>query len=140
MIDLIGSWRLLDCTLRSRAGEIIEHPYGRRPSGLLLYTSDGRVSVHIAAREREPLSQPDPRRAEEAECARAFTTYLGHSGRFETRDESVVHTVEICSNPNLVGTEQVRSVSTHGGELSLRTPPVETPDGPVVYELRWTRS
>lgn len=46
----------------------------------------------------------------------------------------------MCSIPNHVGVDQVRHTERSGEHLVLRTPTIETPGGPVVLELRWTRA
>lgn len=140
MIELTGAWRLVSYSRNAPNGDVLGHPFGEHPHGALLYTSDGQVSVHLSSADREHLSSPDPRRFEEAEAARAFRTYVGYSGRYEAHGDTVVHTVEMCSIPNLIGVDQVRHVGTDGDMLVLRTPAIDTPDGPVVLELRWVRA
>lgn len=98
------------------------------------------MSVHLSSTDREPLSSPDLRRIGDAEAARAFSTYIAYSGRYETSGDTVVHEVETCSIPNHVGTDQVRHMAIADDTLVLRTPTIETADGPVVLELRWVRA
>ena len=137
MVELVGTWRLAGCVRRSRGRT--EHPFGEQPVGLLLYTQDGRMSVHLAFGDREPLSSLDLAELPEAEAALAFRTYLGYAGRYRIRGDTVVHSVEVSSIPDWVGTELVRRVSTSGEMLVLRTPEERTAEGSVVWELQWLR-
>jgi hypothetical protein len=137
VVELVGTWRLAGCVRRS--GGRTEHPFGEQPVGLLLYTQDGRMSVHLAFGDREPLSSLDLAELPEAEAALAFRTYLGYGGRYRIRGDTVVHSVEVSSIPDWVGTELVRRVSTSGEMLVLRTPEERTAEGSVVWELQWLR-
>ena len=137
MVELVGTWRLVGCVRRS--GGRTEHPFGEQPVGLLLYTQDGRMSVHLAFGDREPLSSLDLAELPEAEAALAFRTYLGYGGRYRIRGDTVVHSVEVSSIPDWVGTGLVRRVSTSGEMLVLRTPEERTAEGSVVWELQWLR-
>ena len=137
MVELVGTWRLAGCVRRS--GGRTEHPFGEQPVGLLLYTQDGRMSVHLAFGDREPLSSLDLAELPEAEAALAFRTYLGYGGRYSIRGDTVVYSVEVSSIPDWVGTELVRRVSTSGEMLVLRTPEERTAEGSVVWELQWLR-
>ena len=122
-----------------RRGGRTEHPFGEQPVGLLLYTQDGRRSVHLAFGDRELLSSLDLAELPEAEAALAFRTYLGYGGRYRICGDTVVHSVEVSSIPDWVGTELVRRVSTSGEMLVLRTPEERTAEGSVVWELQWLR-
>ena len=124
MVELVGTWRLAGCVRRS--GGRTEHPFGEQPVGLLLYTQDGRMSVHLAFGDREPLSSLDLAELPEAEAALAFRTYLGYGGRYRIRGDTVVHSVEVSSIPDWVGTGLVRRVST-SGEISSCAPPRNVP-------------
>jgi len=57
VVELVGTWRL--ASLVRRSGGRTEHPFGEQPVGLLLYTPDGRMSVHLASADRELLSSLD---------------------------------------------------------------------------------
>jgi lipocalin-like protein len=137
VVELVGTWRLASFVRRS--GGRTEHPFGEQPVGLLLYTQDGRMSVHLASGDRAPLSPLDLTELPEAEAALAFHTYLGYAGRYRISGDTVVHEVEVSSVPDWVGAELVRRVSTLGQALVLRTPEEPTADGSVVWELHWFR-
>jgi hypothetical protein len=137
MVELVGTWRLASFVRHS--GGRTEHPFGEQAVGLLLYTQDGRMSVHLASGDRAPLSSLDLTELPEEEAALAFRTYLGYAGRYRISGDTVVHGVEVSSVPDWVGTELVRRVSTSGDALVLRTPEELTSEGSVVWELQWLR-
>ena len=118
MVELVGSWRL--ASLVRRSGGRTEHPFGEQPVGLLLYTPDGRMSVHLASADRELLSSLDLTELPEAEAASAFRTYLGYAGRYRISGDTVVHEVEVSSVSDWVGTELVRRVSSAQEERAGR--------------------
>lgn len=62
MIELTGAWQLVSCARVAAGGEMLGHPLGAHPLGVLPCTADGRTSVHLSAAEREPPSSTDPRR------------------------------------------------------------------------------
>ena len=53
--NLVGSWSLVSWEAVTRDGES-SYPYGRSPSGLLVYTEDGHVSVAIMSANRPRVS------------------------------------------------------------------------------------
>jgi hypothetical protein len=54
--DLVGTWQLVSASAVSDRGERNEAPYGANPSGVLTYTSNGRVSALISYGGRKSLS------------------------------------------------------------------------------------
>ena len=49
--DLIGVWKLHSFFMMEHSGNKI-FPYGEKPLGYLIYTSEGFVSVHIMSSNR----------------------------------------------------------------------------------------
>lgn len=90
--DLVGRWRLLSYT----TGDV--YPIGRDARGVLDYSVDGKVSVHIMGEG-----------------------YFAYYGDY-TVDEaggSVMHRLELCSDPKLAGAANLRHVSLDGRRLTL---------------------
>ncbi|MGY4711948.1 lipocalin-like domain-containing protein [Mycolicibacterium sp. CBM1] len=139
MTALQGAWQLVSCQRDTGNGRLIEYPHGANPCGTLLYTSDNRVSVHLSARDRPPLSSEDLTRISDDEAARAFGSYLGYCGLYRVSGDTVIHSVQVCSVPNMVGTELVRTMTLTDNSLVLRAPTVETADGPQRLTLHWNR-
>lgn len=90
--DLVGRWRLRSYT----TGDV--YPNGRDARGVLDYSVDGKVSVHIMG-----------------------NGYFAYYGDY-TVDEagrSVTHRLELCSDSKLAGVSNVRYVNLDGRRLTL---------------------
>lgn len=138
MSELVGRWKLVAWRNLMDDGTIIE-PLGEQPSGILIYIADGSMAVQITAADRPSLETADPVGGSDEERAGAYATCLAYCGRYEVRDDTIVHTIEISLFPNWVGAEQVRYFELSPGELVLRTPPIQAGERTVTGELRWAR-
>src|SRR3954469_12590999 len=91
--DLVGRWRLVSYTTGA------EYPMGRNAQGVLQYSADGKVSVHIMGEEG----------------------YFAYFGDYTVDEGSfaVTHHLELCSDPKLVGVSHLRNAMLEGGRLTL---------------------
>lgn len=133
-MELVGAWRLVAWEIGYPDGRV-SHPYGPDAVGLLCYTPDGHMSASIARAVRQGLSDPNPRRAEEAERAAAFDTFFAYSGRYEVKGRDVHHHVELALNPGFVGTTQIREATFDGDTLVLAAR-----EGGRGHTLTWRRA
>lgn len=103
---ILGSWRLESFEQVSPSGEH-SFPLGTSPVGLLSYTPEGMMSVHLVAGDDAPPS--------------GMADYTGYFGWFSVaRDEAVVrHQIEAASAPGLAGTVQERRYTLSGNKLEL---------------------
>jgi lipocalin-like protein len=120
---LVGTWRLLSWENRSADGTI-SYPLGRQAVGLIIYTADGYMSVAMMRADREPFAAGDLLGGSSDEKARAAESYVSYCGRYEFRDDSVIHHVELSLFPNWSGVDQERLVEVTGKRLTLRTRPL----------------
>ena len=67
---------------------------------------------------------------------RSYHTYCG---RYRLEDGTVVHSVEMCLCPNLIGSTQVRYYRFDGDDLILSTPPVTRAGVSGTAELIWRK-
>ncbi|MCP5395272.1 MAG: lipocalin-like domain-containing protein [Sphingomonadaceae bacterium] len=106
MQPFIGSWELVDFIRTSSAGET-DRPLGAVPAGLISYTADGTVSVHLVATDGRP--------------GRLMPEYSGYYGAFrvDTDRQVVIHDIEQASHEWLRGTQQVRQYAFDGDRLTL---------------------
>lgn len=137
--SLVGTWKLVSVSSWTNKGNINKSAHGQNPSGLLTYTSEGRMMVVIAEDGRKPLSVADRISAPPEERAQAFSTFHAYAGRYTFTGDKVIHHVEVASLQNLVNKDQVRFAKLQGDRLTLRTPP--TLQGGVIQtlELVWER-
>lgn len=137
--DVVGTWELVGWESRTSDGNRTE-PLGPHPSGRLVYTADGFVSVLVAGTDRPALASADPRAGTDADLAHAYRSFVAYSGRYHLEDGTVVHDVDLSLYPSWVGDVQQREVAFVGEELVLRTPPIVVDGVSVVSEIRWRRA
>ncbi len=103
----------------------VEHPFGERVAGMLLYGADGAMAA-VVGRADQPALEMDllagTVAASDSELAGAFRSAYGFAGTFEVEGETVRHRVLVSTVPNWVGTDQVRPYTIEGEELTLRPP------------------
>jgi hypothetical protein len=137
-VNLAGVWRLV--AWRRIAGDgTVSYPLGDNATGMLVYTTDGRMAVQLTAADRARLKTDDPLGGDVHERAKAYSTCLAYVGRYEVRADTVVHWIDASLYPNWSGAEQSRPFTFENDELVLRTPPMETAAGTVINELAWAR-
>jgi hypothetical protein len=90
--DLVGRWRLVSYTTG------VEYPMGRDALGVLQYSADGKVSVHI--------------------MGEGYFAYYGDY-TFDEAGSAVTHHLEMCSDPKLVGVSNLRTARLEGKRLTL---------------------
>ncbi|KAA2262593.1 lipocalin-like domain-containing protein [Solihabitans fulvus] len=100
--DLVGVWLLVSFHDVDDAGRTSAGPLGADPSGLLIYTADGHVSVSMMRTEPGPAPG-----------------FMGYAGRWRRDGDRVVHRIEVTPRADWVGTEQVRAAEFAGDRLTL---------------------
>ena len=106
--SLVGSWRLESMFLRDASGRTTPY-WGDRPSGLIVYTSDGHVAAQVYDTRRPRLGVPWESAGPEA----ARVAFVGLSTYFGTYSvdlsaQTVTHTIDGAMVPDWVGTKLVR--------------------------------
>lgn len=140
MDKLIGTWRLVDWVTVTDEGEIA-HPMGPGAQGVICYTDEGLVHVHLMAANRDLHAADDTQAGSPEEDSRSAKTHLSYSGRWHLEGEGkVVHTLDFCSFPNWVGSRQERLFKFDGAEINLSTPPMPWGNTNVFHRLRWKRA
>lgn len=104
--DLIGGWQLECWSFVYEDGRADEFPLGADAIGRILYTPDGHVSATLAR---------DPNNAHDAERAS-----FAYAGRYTVQDGCVFHTIEVCSDPALIGRTTMRRINLAGDRLLLQ--------------------
>ena len=101
--DLVGAWRLERWSLEYEDGRPAEFPLGPDARGMLLYTAGGQVSATL-------MKASDP------------AASLAYAGRYDVRDGAVYHSIEIATDPTLVGKTTTRHIAREGDVLTLSGP------------------
>jgi len=135
---LVGSWVLISASATAADGSVDPRPYGPEPSGLLIYSADGRMSAIVSHSARPPLSgdrisSPAPERAQ------AFATSFAYAGRYSVSNKKVIHHVDVATVQNWVNTNLERLFDIQGGQLTLSTPPLSVGGNLQRTDLIWRR-
>jgi hypothetical protein len=108
--DLLGAWRLERWSLEYEDGRPAEFPLGPDARGMLLYTPSGQVSATLM-NASEPAAS------------------LAYAGRYDVRDGAVYHSIEIATDPTLVGLTTTRHIAREGDVLTLSGPDFQAGTG-----------
>jgi len=105
--DLAGAWRLVSWSFEYEDSRTSEFPLGREACGLLLYTSGGPTGGWVSA---TLMNSGQP------------SASLAYAGRYDVRDGAVYHSIEISTDPTLVGVTTTRHIAREGDVLTLSGP------------------
>ena len=133
-----GHWRLVSAAAYL-PGKPAQDSFGPHPSGSLIYTPEGRVSVVISYDGRPRLSGGRSSAPVE-ERAQAFATSFAYAGTYELKGDTVIHHVEVSSYANWVGTDLVRTFVLDHDRLMLRIAPRLVGGQMQSDELVWQRT
>ncbi len=137
----MGTWRLVAVETIFSNGDISTAWMGEQPVGIIMYQSNGLVSVQIMHDPKPSFSSGSRLSAtpEEIECA--YRGYYAYWGTYTVNpgDKTVMHHLTASLWPEEVGITYERFYRLDGGRLVLSTPPFEQ-DGQVVKnQLTWER-
>jgi Lipocalin-like domain len=121
---LIGTWRLISWENKSVEDGQISYPLGKDATGYIMYNEDGYMFVAIMSPYRLKFAGGDLLSGTKEEEAQAEETFLSYCGRYELREEAVIHQIELSSFPNWVGVDQERLLELRGNRLTLSTHPI----------------
>jgi hypothetical protein len=120
MLDPVGVWRFVaGYAIAEETGERVEL-YSADPRGYGIFERGGRMMAMLEASGRVAGKS-------EAEMAELYRSMIAYSGKWSVDGEKFATEVDLASDPNLVGTTQVRYYKYDGQIMSLRTPPIEVP-------------
>jgi hypothetical protein len=135
--SVVGTWRLKLWETRTPDGRVA-YPLGRDAVGYLIYTAGGHMAVTIMRVNRPTFASDDLLGGTLEEQATAAAGYVTYCGRYEIRDGTVVHHVELSLFPNWVGSTQVRFAEVEADELTITTERLAI-GGETVNRLVWER-
>ena len=102
---IVGSYNLNSFEIEKSEG--VSVPWRKNANGMLIYTSEGTMSVSINA-------EKDRSDRQESE------TLLFYAGTYEVRDQNIiVHHVTNASGLDRIGKEMVREASVEGNRIRL---------------------
>jgi hypothetical protein len=124
---LIGVWKLLSYQTEFQDGGPKRALFGERPTGYIVFTSEGRMMAIIEAEGRKAPSS-------DADRAALLTSVIAYSGKYRVEGNRWITTVDTAWNPAWVGTDQVRSYELVGDRLTVTAmwqPAVNVSGAPV---------
>ena len=136
---LIGTWRLVSWENKSVEDGQISYPLGKDATGYIMYNEDGYMFVAIMSPYRLKFAGGDLLSGTPEEEAQAEETFLSYCGRYELREEAVIHQIELSSFPNWVGADQERLLELRGNRLTLSTHPILMQGKQQTAYLIWER-
>ena len=110
-MNIMGIWRLTETRAVDDAGRPTHLPYGPSPFGTLAFHESGRMISALCDTREDLAADEDPRE------------YNSYGGKFTFDGSTLVTRVDIASDPERMGTEQVRKVVFKGEKMSLFPPP-----------------
>lgn len=105
--DLVGEWELSNFIIEKQNG--VRKPWGKNMTGLLIYTSNGYMSVSI--------NQAIDKRISSAEDK--FKSILFYSGTYEVVEDKIIHHVTNASDLNRIDNDMVREATLDLDKLML---------------------
>ena len=140
--QLTGVWTLVSYA-QQQPGNEDTHPFGPKPEGFLIYTSDGFVSAQLMKPGRSLFRSTDWLAGTSEEYRESGSGYIAYCGVFEVDEEkeTVTHIPSVALLPNLMQRKQVRSLTLTGEILTLRTANASTANGAFVTSvLDWKKA
>ena len=121
----VGTWRLARAEAVDADGSQVAPPFGgENVIGRVVLTADGRMSASITdARTTIPPGQ-----------TREYSCY---AGPYTFDGKTLVTTVDSCSDPARMGTQQVRDVHFEGDLMVLQPPLRSYGDKPAERRTIW---
>jgi len=132
--NLIGAWRLESWSLVYGDGRLPEFPLGADAKGIIMYTADGHVSATLMRGGRVAKAP-----VTETEKAAAFADTFAYAGSYEVGDATVFHSIEIATDPALVGLTSTRHIELEGDVLTLSAPDFQ-PGNVRLQRIVWRRA
>lgn len=134
--QLLGtSWALVRYQSEDKDGNVM-YPLGEDAKGVIIFTVDRQLSVHITAADRESEPSEDELAIynTEAEKQMARIGYHGYTGPFDfDEEESILTThVKISVLAQYIGSDQNRKAEIDGDKLYLSN--VQHPERQLVWK------
>lgn len=124
--QLVGRWKFVSLKGTNSTGEVL-YPFGKDFFGMLMYDSEGYMSVFLMRNGRPKFLSGDLLRGTPEEIKAAFEGFDAYCGSYEVDTESrtVTHHIEGCRFPNWEGTDQVRYYEISEDQLRIKAPPIK---------------
>ena len=104
MPNLIGTWRLVESSMKDETGALVSTPLGPQPMGVVEFGEERMIVVFVDGRAALPVDVPN-------------RLLVAYSGPYTFDGSTLTTTVDAASDPALVGTTQTRAITLDGDRL-----------------------
>lgn len=115
--DLIGTWLLVSWKAVSEKGHVF-FPFGTNPKGMLIYTPEGHMSVSMM-KDKSSLRKSKFSKLFNTDFLHPEDDFMSYCGRFELKDNKIIHHIFIGQPKSWIGTHQERDFTFEKGLLTL---------------------
>jgi hypothetical protein len=136
--SIVGVWNLAGIEFRSAPGQV-SHPFGKTPSGMLVITRDGHLSLQVMDSRRPRFDSGDVLGATLEEKASAMRGFSAYSGTYDVKGNRLIIHVATSLFPNWVGQDEERTFMLEGDRLEIRTRSVLAGGSEVSAVVIWRR-
>ena len=136
---IVGTWKLVSTEETLKNGTTRPFlPFGPHAKGFLMYQRDGYMCAQLMNPDRPKWADPlHPTAQEKAAAADGSFSYCGRY-EIDMWQKWIVHLPEVATDPQYVGSRQVRPFSFEGGRLVLSD--VEKNDPSVAsWKIVWQK-
>jgi len=118
--QLVGSWSLVSYEDRTADGTVA-YPYGKSPSGLLIYDTTNHMSVQIMKTPPPDVASDDWDKFTAQEKIALYDGYVAYFGRYEVdlARHVVIHLPEADLSRLYIGRREERHFMLSGDQLTL---------------------
>jgi hypothetical protein len=136
--SIVGTWQLVSWTEEETESKAVHKNFGDHPSGLVTFTSDGRMMIMFVDPARKPSASP---KATDAEAAQLYRTMVAYAGKYRIEGDKIIQSPEVSWNQAFTGTELTRIFEVQGDRLEYKTTPFVSPflGKEMVATLVWER-
>jgi hypothetical protein len=117
---IVGSWKLVSAEEAMKDGTTRSFPgFGPHAKGFLMYQRDGYMCAELMNPDRQ--KSVDPRHSTPEKKIAAAEGSFAYCGRYKinAKQKWIVHQPEVATDPEYVGSRQVRPFTFDGGRLIL---------------------
>jgi hypothetical protein len=119
-VSLAGSYKLVSSTRKVLDTGEVSDTFGKRPSGYIIYTPNGRMLVVIVSDIDRPTPDSGVAPTDE-QAAKLFRTMQAYGCTYEFDGRALKHHIDMSWNQTWTGTTQIRDVQKDGDKLTYTT-------------------
>jgi Lipocalin-like domain len=137
--SIVGTWQLVSWVEEETESKTQHKNFGDKPSGILTYTADGRMSIIFADPRRQAPATP---KATDTEAANLYRGMVAYAGSYRLEGGKILVHVDVSWNRAWDGTDRPpTTVEVKGDRLTYKTSPFVSPflGKEMVATLVWER-